>query len=87
MLVIHIYRSLTELGKRFLDSSANIIDFFSETYDDFVIMENFNIQPTSRSLKSFMEMNDLTNLINAKNMPESAFSLGGIFPYFRYMRK
>ena len=32
-------------------------------------------------------MNDLTNLINAKNMPESAFSLSGIFPYFRYMRK
>lgn len=84
---MHIYRSLSELGKHFLDSSANIIDFFSETYDDFVIMENFDIQRTSRSLKSFMEINDLTNLINAKNMPESAFSLSGIFPYFRYMRK
>ena len=58
-LVISIYRTPLDSLSKFLESLTDIIDFFSSTYDNFVIMGDFNAQPLDSAMRDF-----LINLIN-----------------------
>ena len=66
-LVISIYRPPLELLFKScsLDSLTNTIDFFSSSYDNFIVMDDFNSQSTNGSMKDFMEANGLVNLIKS----------------------
>ena len=60
-----MYRSPLESLSCFPDSLTNMIDFFSSSYDNFIVMGDFNSQPTDSSMKDFMEANGFINLIKS----------------------
>ena len=64
-LVISIYRPPLESLSCFLDSLTNMIDFFSSSYDNFIVMGDFNSQPTDSIMKDFMDANGFINLIKS----------------------
>ena len=43
-----------------------MIDFFSSSYNNFIVIGDFNSQPTDSIMKDFMEANGLTNLTKSK---------------------
>ena len=65
-LVISIYRSPLESSNCFLGSSTNMIDFFSSSCDNFIVMGDFNSKPTDSIMRGFMEANGFVNLTNRK---------------------
>ena len=42
-----------------------MIDLFADTYDNYLIMGDFNMEPSNPSLKVFLNSNNLYNLINS----------------------
>ena len=42
-----------------------MIDFFADTYDNYLIMGDFNIEQSDPSLKAFLNSNNLYNLIKS----------------------
>ena len=64
-LVISIYRPPLESLSCFLDPLTNMIDFFSSSYDNFIVMGDFNSQPTDSIVKDFMDANGFINLIKS----------------------
>ena len=42
-----------------------MIDFFAYTYDNYLIMDDFNIEQSDPSLKAFLNCNTLYNLIKS----------------------
>ena len=61
-LVICIHRPPLESLSCFLNSSTNMIDFFSSSYDSFIVMGDFNSQPTDSIMKDFMDATSFINL-------------------------
>ena len=62
-LVISIYRPPSQNSEYFLNSLTKIIDYFANTYDDHLILSDFNLEPTDSALMEFLDSNSLTNLI------------------------
>ena len=62
-LVISIYRPLSQNSEYFLNSLTKIIDYFANTYDNYLIMGDFNLEPSDSALMGFLNSNNLTNLI------------------------
>ena len=52
-LVISIYRSPSQNCEYFLNNFTKLIDFFTDTYENYLIMGDFNIKRSDPSLKSF----------------------------------
>ena len=44
-----------------------MIDFFSSSYNDFIVMGDYISQPTDNLMKDFMEANGSINLIKCNN--------------------
>ena len=51
-LVISIYKATSKSSEHVLDSLTNFIKSFSETYNGFINMGNFEMQPRNRCSKS-----------------------------------
>ena len=49
--------------QHFLDSIHNIIDFYSEIYDNQIVLGGFNMDPSHTQLSGFMEHYNYDNLI------------------------
>ena len=62
-LIISIYRWPSQDGGFFIHSLTEIIDHFATKYDDGLIMGDFNMEPNNCMFKSFLDSNNLTNLI------------------------
>ena len=62
-LVISIYCSPSQDSGFFIHSLTEIIDHFATKYDNHLIIGDFNMEPNNRMLKSFLDSNNLTNLI------------------------
>ena len=62
-LVISIYRPPSQNSEYFLNSLTKIIDYFANTYDNHLILGDFNLEPTDSALMGFLDSNSLTNLI------------------------
>ena len=62
-LVISIYRPPSQNSEYFLNSLTKIIDYFANTYDNHLILGDFNLEPTDSALMGFLDSNNLTNLI------------------------
>ena len=62
-LVISIYRPPSQNREYFLNNLTAIIDFFADTYDNYLIMADFIIEQSDPSLKAFLNSNNLYNLI------------------------
>ena len=62
-LMISIYYSPSQDSEFFIYSLTEIIDHSATKYDNHLIMGDFNMKPNNRMLKSFLDSNNLTNLI------------------------
>ena len=62
-LVISIYRPPLQNSEYFLNSLTKIIDYFANSYDNQLILGDFNLEPTDAALMGFLDSSRLTNLI------------------------
>ena len=62
-LVISIYRAPSQNREYFLNSLTKIINYFANTYDNHLILGDYNLEPTDSALMGFLDSNSLTNLI------------------------
>ena len=65
-LVISIYRPPSQNSAYFLNNLTKMIDLFADTYDNYLIMGDFNTEPSGPSLKAFLNSNNLYNLIKSR---------------------
>ena len=63
-LVKSVYRSLSRNSEYFLNELDKINDYFSVSYDNHVIIGDFNLEPSTGLSKSFMYSSALYKLIN-----------------------
>ena len=61
-LVISIYRPPSQNSEFFLNSLTNIIDHFIKLFDNYIIIGDFNLEPSNTTLKHFLDSNELYNL-------------------------
>ena len=47
----------------FLDNSSSIADHYSSIYDNYIFLGDFNMEPNFPTLRSFMQLFNLFNLI------------------------
>ena len=62
-LVISVYRRPSQNSEYFLNELDKMTDYFSVSYDNHVIIGDFNLDPSTGLLKHFMNSNALHNLI------------------------
>ena len=61
--VISIYRPPSQNSKFFINSLTNAIDHLTEIFDIYIIIVDFNLEPSSTTLNHFVESNGLYDLI------------------------
>ena len=62
-LVMSIYRPPSRNSEFFLNSLTSIIDHFTKLFDNYIIIGDFNLEPSNTTLKHFLDSNGLHNLI------------------------
>ena len=60
-----IYRSPSQNKQYLLGMLSEIIDHFSSIYDNYIILGDFNMEPSDSILKTFMQSHNLFNLIKS----------------------
>ena len=63
--MISIYRPPSHNSEYFLNNLTKMIDLFADTYDNYLIMGDFNMEPSDPPLKAFLNSNNLYNLIKS----------------------
>ena len=63
-LLLSIYRPPSQNVKYFLDNISTVIDFYSTTYENIIVIGDFNITPDSPEISALMSDYGLYNLIN-----------------------
>ena len=53
-MLMCIYRPPSQNKQYFLGNLSEIIDHFSSIYDNYIILGDFNIEPSDSTLKTFM---------------------------------
>ena len=64
LLVVSIYRSPKQKLANFLSSITDLLDHYLKTYEDFIVIDEFNESETSPALDSFLEEQKCTNIKN-----------------------
>ena len=59
-----IYRLPSQNKQYFLGKLSEIIDHFYSIYDNYIILGDFNMEPSDSILKTFMQSHNLFNLSN-----------------------
>ena len=62
-LFVGIYKLLSLNSQYFLDNLSDLLDFYSNHYDNKVILRDFNLNPTDPLMMTFLNEHDLINLI------------------------
>ena len=63
----------------FLNTLTKMIDFFVNTYDNYLFMGDFNIERSDPSLKAFLNSNNLYNLIKSNTCSKGKGSCIDLF--------
>ena len=66
-LVISIYRPSSQDSEFFLNSLTIILDHFTKTYDNYLIIGDYNLEPHDKRLRYFSNINNLVNLVKTNN--------------------
>ena len=64
-LIIAIYKPPNQNDIYFLNHLEELLEYYLCTYDDYIIIGDFNLKPTESSLKDFMNNHGCKNLINS----------------------
>ena len=67
-LLINAYKPPSVNNSLFCDQISRLLDFYSLTYKNIVLMGDFNMRLTDNNFHAFYESHDLYNLIKEKNM-------------------
>ena len=70
---VHIKTSFSN-KQYFLEKLSEIIDHFSSIYDNYIILGDFNMEPSDSILKTFMQSRNLLNLIKSNTFQRKGFS-------------
>ena len=62
-LFVGIYKPPSLNSQYFLDTLSDLLDFYSNHYDNKVILGDFNLKPTDSLIMTFLNEHDLINLI------------------------
>ena len=62
-LFVGIYKPPSLNSQYFLDTLSDLLDFYSNHYDNKVILGDFNLKPTDPLMMTFLNEKDLINLI------------------------
>ena len=63
--MISSYRPPLQNSEYFLNNITVMIEFFADTYDNYLIMGDFNLEQSYPSLKAFLNSSNLYNLIKS----------------------
>ena len=58
-----LYKPPSISSQYFLESLSDIIDYYSNIYDNHIVIGDFNLEPSQECLKTFMETHNYFNLI------------------------
>ena len=64
-LFVSIYKPPSQSNQYFLDILGDLLDFYSQDYDNKVILGDFNLEPSNPSIFSFMNNQNLFNLVKS----------------------
>ena len=64
-LFVSIYKPPSQSNQYFLDILGDLLDFYSQDYDNEVILGDFNLEPSNPSIASFMNNQNLFNLVKS----------------------
>ena len=64
-LFVSIYKPPSQSNQYFLDLLGDLLDFYSQDYDNKVILGDFNLEPSNPSIISFMNNQNLFNLVKS----------------------
>ena len=64
-MFICIYRPPVQNKQYFLENLSMIVDYYSIIFDNPIILEDFNMEPNSQILISFMQSLNLFNIIKS----------------------
>ena len=75
--IFMIYRNPTKMKtkekiEQFLSNLSSALDFYSRSYDNFIVAGDFNLEPDNEVLKNFMDANNLFNLVKEKTCFKTA---------------
>ena len=78
-LLVAIYTPPSQCRNYFITELTEILDKYSGSYENIVILGDFSMQPTNQILKTFLEDNSFVNLIKSntcfKSKPGSCIDL------------
>ena len=77
--MISIYRPPSQNSEYFLNNLTEVIHFFADTYDKYLIMGDLIIEQSDPSLKTFLNSNNLYNLIKSNTCFKDKSSCNGLF--------
>ena len=63
--MVPVYKPPVQYRTYFNNWLSQIIDFYSITYEKQVVIGDFNLTPGSKSLREFMDLYNLINLMKA----------------------
>ena len=64
-MFMSIYRPSSQNKQYFLDKLSEIIDHYSRIYNNYIILRDFNMEPSGSLLNTLMQSNNLFNLIKS----------------------
>ena len=75
LLVVSIYRPPDQKLTYFLSSITDFLDHYLKTYEDFIVIGDFNESETSPALDSFLDEQKCKNIIKNKSVKGSCIDL------------
>ena len=67
-LFVSIYKPPLQNNQYFASVLSNFLDFYSNEYDNKVVLGNFNLKPSSPSMLSFMDGQTFVSLIKKQDV-------------------
>ena len=65
-LFVSIYEQTLQTNQHFVSILSNLLDFYPNEYDNKVVLGDFNLEPSSFSMSSFIDSQNLFNFIKNK---------------------
>ena len=77
-LLLSIYKQQFQDNQYFVSVLSNLLDSYSNEYDNKVVLGDFNLEPSSPSMLSFMNSQNFVNFIKNKTCFKGAGFIFGI---------
>ena len=70
---VSIYKTTLQNNQYFFSILSDLLDFYSNEYDNKVVLADFNLEPSSPSLLSFMDSQNFVSLIKRRRALKERF--------------